>query len=1130
MRFGISAALLAVLALVLPAFASADPLGSSAFFSSVLRETAFINVLTAGPDGNVWFVDSKVLSGTSVIGRITPSGVITEYISGAKEPPKLTGLNAGSDPVAIAAGPGGEKYLWFTDKGSTPAIGFIDSASPETATEISAGLNAGSKPQGIVAGPDGNLWFADLGTTSAIGVVNPSTKEVVKECSAGLNAGSKPQGIVAGPDGNLWFTDKGTTSAIGRINPSNCEITEFTTEGGTPGGNNSELGPWGIAAGPDGNVWFNQGQAVKRITPSGEITSFSEGLIASSFPYGLTAAAGKLWFTDKSGVDEKQELVIEDPGTLGGTYKLGFKGQETGAKGKGNLLSSAKGKGDVKRYPTTGNATCLRTSGTEFLETCNNEPSVKAEVGMRITGTGIPVETLITKIEGTTIFLSKKITGAVTKASTTNINAGRVANVSKESGEFELGQTVTGTGLSGTIFAVEEKEGKVTGFALTATPTAVGTGVALTASTTTVVTGVTTSTGAFSVGEQIEGAGIPAATTITAINTALKTLTLSATPTEAGTGVSLSADLGFSASGTAVAAALQKLPVSPSFENVGGNGEATTPPIKRTIAFEGAAGATNVEQLSCNGAGLTGTSPTCTVTTTTTGVPNAVGSITTSGKITRYPLAALNWGTTLGITNNGGEGNVWISTGFTTSQKIGKFGIESPEKELTIKKIGAGSGTVTSSPAGINCGSECIAKFEEGEEVTLTPSPESGSEFRGWSGACSGIGSCKVTMSEAKEVTAFFSHAKQVLTVAQEGTGAGTISSKPKAVKCATACTKAVASLYKGTTVLLTAKAASGSKLSSWSGCESETKSELEGTCTVKMSAAKEVKAVFGGTYKAILNPKALTVAKATGTGKGTVKATGLTCEADCASTAVKYTGGDGGKKLPAKVVLTEIPAAGSSFAAWTGCEEIVEGKCVVTTSSAKEVTARFSALANKTLTVAQEGTGVGTISSKPKGVKCATACTSAVASLPEGTTVLLTAKAASGSKLSSWSGCESETKSELEGTCTVKMSAAKEVKAVFGGTAKAILNPKVLTVSKAGTGYGTVKATGLTCEVACTSTAVKYTGGDGGKKLPATVTLTATPQAGSDPVDWEGCESEPEGKCVVSMSKAQSVTATFEE
>jgi hypothetical protein len=89
-------------------------------------------------------------------------------------------------------------------------------------------------------------------------------------------------------------------------------------------------------------------------------------------------------------------------------------------------------------------------------------------------------------------------------------------------------------------------------------------------------------------------------------------------------------------------------------------------------------------------------------------------------------------------------------------------GYEAPGEEagkfkLTVKKTGAGTGKVTSSPAGINCGASCLAEFEEGKEVTLTASADPGFEFKGWSGSgCSGTGTCKVTMTEAKEVTATF--------------------------------------------------------------------------------------------------------------------------------------------------------------------------------------------------------------------------------------------------------------------------------------------------------------------------------------------------------------------------------------
>ena len=77
---------------------------------------------------------------------------------------------------------------------------------------------------------------------------------------------------------------------------------------------------------------------------------------------------------------------------------------------------------------------------------------------------------------------------------------------------------------------------------------------------------------------------------------------------------------------------------------------------------------------------------------------------------------------------------------------------------LTVSKAGNGSGTVTSNPAGINCGSGagCLAKFTSGAAVTLTATAAKGYVFSGWSGACTGTGSCRVTMNAAKTVTASF--------------------------------------------------------------------------------------------------------------------------------------------------------------------------------------------------------------------------------------------------------------------------------------------------------------------------------------------------------------------------------------
>jgi hypothetical protein len=86
------------------------------------------------------------------------------------------------------------------------------------------------------------------------------------------------------------------------------------------------------------------------------------------------------------------------------------------------------------------------------------------------------------------------------------------------------------------------------------------------------------------------------------------------------------------------------------------------------------------------------------------------------------------------------------------------------QQTLTLTKAGTGSGTVSSTPAGINCGADCSELFGHGTVVTLTSSASAGSSFAGWSGACSGSGTtCQVTMSQARSVTASFTTHKVLL-------------------------------------------------------------------------------------------------------------------------------------------------------------------------------------------------------------------------------------------------------------------------------------------------------------------------------------------------------------------------------
>jgi streptogramin lyase len=107
--------------------------------------------------------------------------------------------------------------------------------------------------------------------------------------------GAAPSGIAAGPDGNLWFAETGI-DRIGRIRPDGV-VNEF---GLTPGS-----APADVVAGPDGNVWFTErgGDRIGRISTGPiSVTEFSVGITAGSAPNNITVGPdGNLWLTESAG-------------------------------------------------------------------------------------------------------------------------------------------------------------------------------------------------------------------------------------------------------------------------------------------------------------------------------------------------------------------------------------------------------------------------------------------------------------------------------------------------------------------------------------------------------------------------------------------------------------------------------------------------------------------------------------------------------------------------------------------------------------------------------------------------------------------------------------------------------------
>lgn len=227
-----------------------------------------VSGLTAGPDGNVWFVSSM----SNAVGRVTPGGTLTVF--------RGTDVTA---PNAIVAGPAGD--VWFTNSGPgfAPLESGYGSLGRSTAgTSISSQRAGTLNPAGLALGADGNLWFTE-----------PDTDTVGRMTPAGIST-TFPGGslhareIAAAADGNLWIAG---ATGIGRMTTAGV-LTVFPTSATS------------ITGGPDGNVWFTSGSSIGRITPAGVISMFATPVV------GATAAAitggpdGNLWFTYTSGATD----------------------------------------------------------------------------------------------------------------------------------------------------------------------------------------------------------------------------------------------------------------------------------------------------------------------------------------------------------------------------------------------------------------------------------------------------------------------------------------------------------------------------------------------------------------------------------------------------------------------------------------------------------------------------------------------------------------------------------------------------------------------------------------------------------------------------------------------------------
>jgi len=328
--------------------------------------------------------------------------------------------------------------------------------------------------------------------------------------------------------------------------------------------------------------------------------------------------------------------------------------------------------------------------------------------------------------------------------------------------------------------------------------------------------------------------------------------------------------------------------------------------------------------------------------------------------------------------------------------------------------------------------------YDSGDSATLQATPSTGWSFTGWAGACSGTGSCVVTVDASKSVTASFTRQRFTLTANADPSAGGTVGG---------------AGTYdSGDSATLLATPSTGWELTGWAGACSGT-----GSCGVTMDSNKSVTAIFA-------RQRFTVTANADPSAGGTVSGAGT------------YDSGD-------SATLQATPSSGWDFTGWSGaCGGT--GSCAVTLDSNKSVTAsftrqRFTLTANADPTIGGTVGGSGTYDS--------------------GDGATLQATPSSGWAFAGWSGACSGT-----GSCVVSMDSDQAV------TARFTQEQHTLTATASPSNGGTIAGPGT------------YAAG-------IQVTVEATPNLGWAFVGWAGACSGT-GSCVVSMDSDQAVTASFTE
>jgi streptogramin lyase len=182
--------------------------------------------IAVGADGNLWFTE---LLGNN-IGRITPSGVFTEFATSRR-------------PWGITLGADGN--LWFS------ADGYFGRITPAgSLIEFPSHISDGPSVLAISSGPDGKLWY--VGSSSDF--LHPFGSVTLMGGVAASANFTSGRDILWHPDGSLWFTGAGPDL--------------YRTQGSSSLSAELQAAVAGIAVGPDGNIWATEDtNRIARISP-----------------------------------------------------------------------------------------------------------------------------------------------------------------------------------------------------------------------------------------------------------------------------------------------------------------------------------------------------------------------------------------------------------------------------------------------------------------------------------------------------------------------------------------------------------------------------------------------------------------------------------------------------------------------------------------------------------------------------------------------------------------------------------------------------------------------------------------------------------------------------------------------